>query len=170
MVDLLTARLAPASQPDGVLVIVPFGEAPLAGARIDALREFVGRIAALGQAGHGRGAVTTPAGSAWPAVLPTGYVLADAALPASKCDLVAEADRPGARQHGCPIAVPSSHTLAELRKQHASITIDVIAPTGRCPGRRLSGNGERRAFATAGEWNAVAAANNRVEIRWHPAP
>jgi CheY-like chemotaxis protein len=57
-VTLLTARLGPAPQasdavqPVEELVLnVPIGEAPLSAARVEALREFVGRVAALGQKG-----------------------------------------------------------------------------------------------------------------------
>ena len=98
-----------------------------------------------------------------------GYVLAEAALPAGKCDLVAEAS--AALPGKSAVASESFNTaLAALRSQHATLTIDVAQAQGEAPGRPYpeTKGGERA--STAGEWNAIAAANNRVEIRWHPAP
>jgi CheY-like chemotaxis protein len=167
-VALLTARLAPPAPVDGVVLSVPFGEAPLDGSRVEALRDFVARIASLQRPGRvevkhfaGRFCLT---GSG-----DTGYVLADAALPAGNCDLVAESI-PAAP--GTTAVEPESFNtaLAALRSQNAALTIDVAQAQGEAQGRPYpeSKGGERS--STAGEWNAIAAANNRVEIRWHPAP
>jgi CheY-like chemotaxis protein len=166
-VALLTARLAPPAPVDGVVLSVPFGEAPLDGARVNALRDFVTRLASLGRQGRievrhfaGRFCLT---GSA-----EAGYVLADAALPAARCDLVAPSTDAAL---GFPAVESESFTaaLAELRGRNAALTIDVAEAKGEAPGRSYpESKGERS--STAGEWNAVAADNNRVEIRWHPAP
>jgi CheY-like chemotaxis protein len=167
-VALLTARLAPARPVDGVTVNVPYGELPLDGSRVDALREFVARIAALGQPGridvnHFAGRFCLTGSSA------NGYVLADAELPASKCDVITDATDSAAATR--VIESPFfAAALAELRKQHAALAIDVSPANSEAPGTAYpEGSGGART-STAGEWNAVAAANNRVEIRWHPAP
>jgi hypothetical protein len=165
-VDLLTARLAPAPA-DAIAVTVPFGEIPLDGGRIDSLRDFVGRMAALGKPGTvevryfaGRYCL---AGSA-----AAGYVVADESLAASKCVLVAESSDPALGRK--PVESPAfTSALEELRKQNAAITIDVGSGQGDAPGRRYPETSSNRT-PTAAEWNAVAAANNRVEIRWHSAP
>ena len=173
-VAMLTARLAPASADAGavaalpaepaLVVKVPFGEAPLSGARVAALRDFVARVAELGQKGTvevrsyaGRFCL---AGSA-----AAGYALADGATPAGKCDLVAEATDPALGNAAAESAGFAS-ALTELRKRHASLlTIDVAVASGEAPGYAYPESGA----PTAGEWNAVATGNNRVEIRWRPA-
>jgi CheY-like chemotaxis protein len=166
-VALLTARLAPTQQSADVALNVPFGEAPLSGARADALREFVARIAAQGQQGSvevrhfaGRFCVT---GSST-----TGFALADATLPAAQCDLVVDATDP---LLGAPPLEAADFTtaLAELRKQYASLSIDVAVGDGRASGHAYTEAGADKA-PTAGAWNAAAAANNRVELRWRPTP
>ena len=87
------------------------------------------------------------------------------ATPASSCDLVAEATDPALGKAAAESAGFAS-ALTELRKQHASLlTIDVAAASGEAPGYAYPQSGA----PTAGEWNAIAAGNNRVEIRWRPA-
>jgi CheY-like chemotaxis protein len=184
MAALLAARLGPAPQAatvgaeplaeststDTALVLrVPFGEAPLAGARVDALRGFVARVAALAQKGTvevrrytGRFCL---AGSGT-----AGYALADGATPYINCDLVADATDPVLGGTG-PESAAFTSLLAELRKQHAALlTIDVGVAGSDAPGNaypEVGGTPPR--VPTAAEWNAVALGNNRVEIRWHPA-
>jgi CheY-like chemotaxis protein len=165
-VALLTARLAPLPV-DAIAVTVPFGEVPLDGGRIDSLRDFVGRMAALGKPGtvevrHYAGRYCL-AGSA-----AAGYAVAEESLAASKCVLVAEASDPalGRKSAESPAFMSA---LEELRKQNAAISIDVAAGLGDAPGRSYPEISDASS-PTAGEWNAVAAANNRVEIRWYPAP
>jgi hypothetical protein len=177
---MLTARLVP-TQPDAVVaepesadaptvvVKVPFGEAPLAGTRIEQLREFVARVAALGQKGtvevrRYAGRFCLSGSNA------DGYSLADGAMPYIKCDLVADATD-AELGNAAPESVAFASALAELRRQHATLlSIDVGA--GRTEGSgtpypEVGGNPPR--VPTAAEWNTVAEGNNRVEMRWHPA-
>jgi CheY-like chemotaxis protein len=179
---MLTARLAPA-QPDAaaaaaevdsadapaVVVKVPFGEAPLAGTRIEQLRDFVTRVAALGQKGTVE--VRRYAGRFCLSGSGTdGYSLAEGAIPYIKCDLVADATD-AELGNTAPESVAFANALAELRRQHAALlSIDVGA--GRVEGvgtpyPEIGGNPPR--VPTAAEWNTVAEGNNRVEMRWHPA-
>ncbi len=142
-VTLLAARLVPApvpqpavvdpafgaaADPNGTELIarVPFGEAPLAGDRVEALRSFVARVATLGQKGTVE--VRRHAGRFCLARSGTeGYVLADAATLSSKCELVAEATDPQLGNTS-PESVAFANALAELRRQHeALLTIDVGA-------------------------------------------
>ena len=179
---MLTARLAPAppaaagiaAQADSadapaLIVKVPFGEAPLAGTRIEQLREFVAKVAALGQKGtvevrRYAGRFCLSGSSA------DGYSLAERAMPYIKCDLVADATD-AELGNSAPESVAFATALAELRRQHAALlSIDVGA--GRVEGTgtpypEVGGNPPR--VPTAAEWNAVAEGNNRVEMRWHPA-
>ncbi|MEO8314495.1 MAG: response regulator [Pseudomonadota bacterium] len=165
-VALLTARLAPAPA-DAMAVTVPFGEIALDGARIDALRDFVARIATLGRSGtvevrHYAGRFCL-AGSA-----AAGYVLADESLPAARCVLVAEAN--DAVLGKTNVASPAfTSALEELRSEHAALTIEVSAGQGEAAGRQYPEASSTHA-PTAAEWNAVAAVNNRVEIRWYSVP
>jgi CheY-like chemotaxis protein len=180
---MLTARLAPATQPDAadpaaaaesaaapaVVVKVPFGEAPLAGTRIEQLREFVAKVAALGQKGTVE--VRRYAGRFCLSGSGTdGYSLAEGALPYIKCDLVADATD-AELGNTAPESVAFATALAELRRQHAALlSIDVgagRAEGGGAPYPEIGGNPPR--VPTAAEWNSVAEGNNRVEMRWHPA-
>jgi CheY-like chemotaxis protein len=176
-VALLTARLAPPveqvavpSRPaDAMQVLqVPFGEQPLAGARVDALREFASRIAALGQKGTievrryaGRFCLSSNGTG--------GYVPADSAAPAAGCELVAEATDPALGSAGVESAAFTA-MLAEVRKQHSALfNIDVGVGHGEASGSAYPDAGTAASRApTAGEWNAAATSNNRVEISWHP--
>jgi hypothetical protein len=148
---------------------VPYGEAPLAGGRMGALREFVAIVAAAGQKGtvelrHYAGRFCL-SGSA-----EAGYSPADAASSSANCDLMAEPSdaAPGGKEAE---SAAFDAALAELRKQHAELlTIDVTAPAGEAPRHAYpETTGTPPRPPTAGEWNAAAADNNRVEIRWHPA-
>jgi CheY-like chemotaxis protein len=186
-VTLLAARLVPAPVPPSAVVDpafaaasdvngaeliarVPFGEAPLAGDRVDALRNFVARVATLGQKGTVE--VRRHAGRFCLARSGTegGYALAEGATPFSKCELVAEATDPQLGSAGTE-SVAFANALAELRRQHeALLTIDVGAvrgETGNTPYPETGGTPPP--VLTAGEWNAIAERNNRVEFRWHPA-
>jgi hypothetical protein len=180
---LLAARLGPAPQAaavdpfaaaasagDTALVLrVPFGEAPLAGARVEALRGFVAQIATLAQKGTvevrrypGRFCL---AGSGT-----TGYALADGATSYGNCDLVADATDPALGSAG-PESAAFTSLLAELRRQYAALlTIEVGVAGGDAAGNPYPEvGGVPPRMPTAAEWNAAALGNNRVEIRWHPA-
>jgi CheY-like chemotaxis protein len=180
---LLAARLGPAPQAaavdpfaaaasagDTALVLrVPFGEAPLAGARVEALRGFVAQIATLAQKGTvevrrytGRFCL---AGSGT-----AGYALADGATPYGNCDLVADATDPALGSAG-PESAAFTSLLAELRRQYAALlTIEVGVAGGDPAGNPYPEvGGVPPRVPTAAEWNAAALGNNRVEIRWHPA-
>lgn len=150
-----------------VVVQVPFGEAPLAGSRVDKVREFV--TARIAERARGTVEVRRYAGRFCVAAGNEGYRPADAATPYSKCDLVADATDPvlGA---ATPQSVAFANLLVELRKEagddiHIEVqegrpeVVSLPYPESSTPGHTV----------TAGEWNSAAAANNRVEIRWQPA-
>jgi hypothetical protein len=152
-----------------VVVRVPFGEVPLAGARIEQVRNFVTALAQGGVKGTvdvrryaGRFCLAGSGGD--------GYSLAEAATPYIKCDLVADASEP-VLGNAVTESVAFANMLAALRKQHgAAINIEVgegSSDAQSVPYPQIGGTPPR--VPTAGEWNAAAEANNRVEIRWHPA-
>jgi CheY-like chemotaxis protein len=142
---------------------VPFGETPLAGARLEQVSQLLSRLNAQGFRGvvqirsfPGRYCmVSGPSGA--PA-------LAASALPYAKCEQV-----------GNPRDEDSS--------EHQSIAFADMIATARASadGRldiQISSGGADEVVApyppisdslTAGEWNRIAAANNRVELHWQAA-
>ncbi|HXC60275.1 MAG TPA: response regulator [Steroidobacteraceae bacterium] len=169
--DATPGQSAGGAAAPAVVVKVPFGEAPLAGTRIDKLREVVSRQIAQNARGTvevrryaGRFCLSGGGGS-------DGYSLAESSLPYIKCELVADATDP--QLHIGPAeSVAFANVLAELRKQAGdAILIDV--QEGRAENTVMAYpeiGGTPPRVPTAGEYNAAAEANNRVEIRWHPAP
>ena len=151
---------------DVTIIPVPFGETPLGGNRVDQLRKVVGELAASGRAGTvevrrfaGRYCLTGDRAN--------GFALAEAATPYPECDLVVDAD--DAQLTSAPAeSLAFANALAELRKAHGpAIRIEVRAG-GNTPAMRRYPETSGASKATAGEWNAAADANNRVEIRWQP--
>jgi CheY-like chemotaxis protein len=153
-----------------VVVKVPFGEAPLAGSRIEKLREFAARLIAQGARGTvevrrfaGRFCLAGNAAE--------GFSMAEAATPYIKCELVADANDT-TLGNSAPESVAFANALADLRKQGGdAVHFDVAEGRGDSTSMaypEIGGTPPR--IPTAGEWNAAAEANNRVEIRWHPAP
>jgi CheY-like chemotaxis protein len=163
-----TTAVAPATA--AVVVKVPFGEAPLAGPRIEKLREFGARMIAQGTRGTvevrrfaGRFCLSGNATE--------GFSMAEAATPYIKCELMADANDP-ALGNTAPESVAFASALADLRKQGGeAVRFEVAEGRGDSTAMaypEIGGTPPR--IPTASEWNAAAEANNRVEIRWRPAP
>jgi CheY-like chemotaxis protein len=154
------------SPPSGPLAVeyVPYGETPLAEARLDRLRGLAATLEAQGFRGSivvesyvGDFCLTGGAGE--------GFAVADAALPSQQCDLVGnpfeDAISPAQRQ-----SVDFANFAATLRRRTGgAIVVDAVSAGRRNPVEYP----EQREGSTAGEWNAVAAQNNRVEFRLVPA-
>ncbi len=161
---------AASSPPAGALLtpiteFVPFGEVPLAGARLDGMRTLLERLAARDF--NGIIEVTTYAGRYCLTGTSTdGYKLAAEDTLQTQCDLVGnppyDALSPAARQ-----SMAFANLAAEFRKSSAgaldvrviSGDLRVLEPTYPAADEQL----------TAGQWNKVASANNRIEIRLRPA-
>jgi len=154
------------SPPAGPLAVeyVPYGETPFANARLERLRG----IAATLEAQRFRGSIVVEnyigdfclTGNAG-----EGFAVADAALPSQKCDLVGnpfeDTLSPAQRQ-----SVGFANFAATLRQRTGgAITVETVNAGRRNP-VEYPEQGER---STAGEWNAVATQNNRVEFRLVPA-
>ncbi len=145
---------------------VPFGETPLAGARLERVSTLLGRLKAEGFRGvvqirsiPGRFCtVTGPAGVS---------VLASDAMPYSRCDQVGAATR---EDYGSPSqrqSVGFANMLSTARgNSGGKIEIQVNAGS---PDEVLTPYPPVSDSLTAGEWNRVAAANNRVEVHWQAA-
>ena len=164
----VTTSLAapPAGPPAGPVAVeyVPYGETPLANARLERLRglaatlearQFRGRIVV--ESFIGDFCLSGNAGD--------GFEVADDGLPTPKCDLVGnpfeDALSPAQRQ-----SVAFANFAATLgQRTGGAITVETVNAGRRNP-VEYPEQGER---STAGEWNAVATQNNRVEFRLVPA-
>jgi CheY-like chemotaxis protein len=146
---------------------VPYGEPPLAGARLERLRSLIDDLKANGFRGKVKVAAyvgefcLTGNGI-------EGYSIAADDLPVKRCDLVGNPFDDGltsAQRQSLPFA----NLLSSLRRQMAdAMTIDVDY-VGRRPAIPYP-EGEQLGKATAGEWNRIAAQNNRVEFITESAP
>lgn len=143
---------------------VPYGEAPLANARLERLR----MVAATLEEQQFRGRIVVESfigdfclsGNA-----ADGFTVAETTVPTQKCDIVGnpyeDALSPAQRQ-----SVDFANFAATLSQRTAgAITVETVTAGRRNPIEYP----EQREGSTAGEWNAVAAQNNRVEFHVVPA-
>jgi CheY-like chemotaxis protein len=164
--EALAPGLRPAMPPSAPVAVeyVPYGETPLANARLDRLRglaqtleeqQFQGRIVV--ETFTGDFCLTGSAGD--------GFTVASPQLPTQKCDLVGnpfeDSLSPAQRQ-----SVAFANFALMLRQRSAgAITVEIVNGGRRSP----VGYPEQGESSTAGDWNAVAEQNNRVEFRLVPA-
>jgi CheY-like chemotaxis protein len=142
--------------------LVPFGEPPLGGARVERLRSLLAQLAGSGFQGSvdvqsfpGRFCLAGNASD--------GYSLAADATPTSQCELIGSPGEETAQRESLPFA----NMVAEFRKAHgATITVNFTTGSADQMQRFYPDAGART--VTAGEWNAAASLNNRVEVRWRP--
>jgi CheY-like chemotaxis protein len=141
---------------------VPYGEDPLGGSRLDALRELFDRLAAQGY--HGSVEIRTyPGRFCLMGNTSDGFSLAPDETIFTKCDLVGAPGETMSQPQR--LSLTFANLLAELRKrtrgavdvqiQGADVTSTVV------PYPPVSD------ALTAGEWNRAGAANNRLEVRVH---
>jgi len=145
---------------------VPYGEAPLSGARLERLRSLIDDLKASGFRGKVKVAAyvgefcLTGNGI-------EGYSMAADDLPVKRCDLVGNPFDDGltsAQRQSLPFA----NLLSSLQRQLADAVTIEVNYAGRRPAVAYP-EGEQLGRATAGEWNRVAAQNNRVEFITEPA-
>jgi hypothetical protein len=143
---------------------VPYGETPLASGRLERLRglaatleaqQFRGRI--IVESFTGDFCLSGNAGE--------GFALADPALATRDCDVVGnpfdDALSPAQRQ-----SLAFANFAASLRQRTGGAIVVETQSLGRRNAEAYPEQGER---STAGDWNAVAGRNNRVEFRLVPA-
>lgn len=143
---------------------VPYGETPLAYARLDRLRGLAATLEA--QQFKGRLRIEAYVGDfCLSGNSGEGYSVADAGLAAQKCDLVGNPFEDGLSpaQHQ---SVDFANFAATLKQRTGGAIVVDVVNAGR---RNQVGYPEQSEKATAGEWNAIAAQNNRVEFRILPA-
>jgi CheY-like chemotaxis protein len=163
-VEAPTAALAPdATAPPRlnvrpIIQTVPYGAEPLSGTRLDAIRQLFDRLTAQGFQGNvdiraysGRFCLVGNASD--------GYSLAPDDLPYARCDMVSGG--PNDQSAGAlRIPVVLADLMGTLRaSSHDQIHVQVSGGDGTSAGYPPLSD-----TLTAGEWNRVASANNRIEI------
>ena len=158
------AATAPAKADNVVAEAVPYGEAPLSGARLERLRDMLSQLRANGF--RGKVKVATFVGEfCLTGNGIEGYSMATDDLPVKRCDLVGnpfEDSLPTAQRQSLAFA----NLLSSLRPE-GGLTVEV-AHEGRRPSVPYP-TSDQLARVTAGEWNRIAAQNNRVEFATQPA-
>jgi hypothetical protein len=158
-----TANEGTANAPEhSTIEPVPYGELPLAGARLERIQTLLARLNSQGFKGvveirtiPGRFCMVSGPGPS-PA-------LASDVVPFAKCDQVGNP-----REDNGSVSARQSVAFANMiaaARQSANGRIDIEIAAGGAdeivtPYPPVSDG------LTAGEWNRIAAANNRVEVRW----
>jgi len=144
-----------------VIEVVPYGEDPFSGSRLDSLRQLFDRLSAQGY----RGVVEIreyPGRFCLMGNATDGYALAPDENPYARCDLIGDTlprDESGAPR----VTVAFADLAAELRSaSHGAIDVQVVAGDDKTT---LVAYPPVSDSLTAGDWNRAAGANNRIEIR-----
>jgi CheY-like chemotaxis protein len=143
---------------------VPFGETPLAGARLERVQGLLTRL--TGSGFHGVVQIRSIPGRFCTVTGPAGMpVLASEASLYSKCEQVGNPrdDSSSASQRE---SVAFANMVSTAR-ENAGGKIDVQISVGN-PEEVIASYPALSDTLTAGEWNRAAAANNRVEVHWQP--
>jgi hypothetical protein len=144
---------------------VPYGEIPFDRGRLDVLRDMLAKLESQGF--HGVVKITSVAGLfCLTGNAADGFTLAGAGLPAAKCDLIGnpfEDSLSGQQRQSLAFA----NLIAGVRQRSAG-AINVAIESGGGV-RAIVPYPAKSELLTAGEWNRVAAANNRVEFAAEPA-
>jgi hypothetical protein len=146
---------------------VPYGEAPLAGARLERMRDMITQL----KAGGFRGTIKVATFVGEFCLVGNGiegYSMAADDLPASRCDLRGNPfdDGLSAAQRQ---SLPFANLVASLRQDKADpLRVQVeVEHEGRRPAVPYP-RGDQLAKVSAGDWNKIAAQNNRVEFAAQP--
>jgi CheY-like chemotaxis protein len=145
---------------------VPYGEPPLAGARLERMREMITQLKAGGF--HGTLKVATYVGEfCLVGNGIEGYSMAADDLPANRCDLRGNPfdDGLSAAQRQ---SLPFANLVASLRQDKTDQLRVEVEHEGRKPVIPYP-RGDQLTKVTAGDWNRIAAQNNRVEFAAQPA-
>jgi hypothetical protein len=165
--DEATGDVSGRPDANSLVEAVPFGEMPLAGARLDQVAGLLSRLKAQGFQGvlqvrsvPGRFCMVTGASGQ--------AVLAPDSTPYSKCEQIGNPrEDNGSASQRESVAFANMISTA---KQSAGGKIDVQISAGTAD-EILTPYPPVSEPLLAGEWNRVAIANNRVELRWqgnHP--
>ena len=145
---------------------VPYGEAPLSGARLERMRDMITQL----KAGGFRGTIKVATFVGEFCLVGNGiegYSMAADDLPASRCDLRGNPFDDGlssAQRQSLPFA----NLVASLRQDKTDQLRVEVENEGRKPLVAYP-RGDQLAKVSAGDWNRIAAQNNRVEFAAEPA-
>ena len=142
---------------------MPYGEIPLAGARLEALRRMIDDLLADGFRGTVRAAAFIGDFCLEGSGL-EGFSVAPRDLPAQRCDLIGnpvEESLNSAQRQSLDFA----NLVATVEQQTGGAIRIEIENGGRRP---LESYPLQSESLTAGDWNAVAQRNNRVEFTAEP--
>jgi CheY-like chemotaxis protein len=156
------SRAGADGQGSSMIESVPFGETPLSGVRLEHIQSLLTRLAAQGF--HGVVQIRTVPGRFCLTSGPAGVPALAADVSAySKCDQVGTSREdngsPSQRQ-----SVAFANMIATARAS-ANGKLDVQINAGSAD-EVITPYPPVSESLTAGEWNRVASANNRVEVRW----
>ncbi|MGH8130589.1 MAG: response regulator [Steroidobacteraceae bacterium] len=142
-----------------LVLAIPFGEQALAPSRLESVRTLVAQLERAAISGIVR--IETFAGSFCLASAgDDGYTLAAPASPAAQCEQVGN---PFDESHGSASRQPLAFAnLAASVRQRTGGAIELELTAG--PRERLAVSYPAIEDATAGQWNAAAQSNNRIEI------
>jgi CheY-like chemotaxis protein len=143
---------------------VPYGEIAFDRSRLEVLRELLTKLEA--QAFHGTVKITSSGGMYCLTGNATdGYAPAAATLPVSRCDLVGNPldDALSGQQRQ---SLAFANLVAAARQRTAGAITVALESTGTA--HPTMAYPARTEAVTAGDWNKVAAANNRVEFSVEP--
>jgi CheY-like chemotaxis protein len=144
---------------------VPYGELPFDHSRVEVLRELLSKLEAQGFRGVVK-VTSSPGIFCLTGNAADGFAPAVATLPLSKCDLVGnpfEDSLSGQQRQSLSFA----NLVAGVRQRTAG-AINVVTENTASPRAAVAYPPHSDAL-TAGEWNRVASANNRVEYSVEPA-
>jgi|KBSMisStandDraft_5_1062788.scaffolds.fasta_scaffold10017_2 CheY-like chemotaxis protein len=143
---------------------VPFGEPPLGGARIDAVQNILARLVAA----NFRGIVEIRSIPGRFCLQGTGdtVMLPAAEMSFSKCDQIGNPVDTGGVAGRESVAFAN---MLSAQHTHGRGAFDVQLSTGGVDEVAVP-YPIASSTLTAGEWNRIAAANNRVEVHTHPQP
>ena len=144
--------------------IVPYGEVPLSGARIDKVRAQIEQL--LAQGFRGRVEIRSFPGRFCLAGGGAEAGLPDPASAYAKCTEVSDAQLTASAAQRESVAF--ANMLAALRKRAGDDLQVQIAPGSAAD--TVVAYPSLAEGLTAGEWNRAAAQNNRVEVRWLAVP
>ena len=141
----------------------PFGEEPLGDARIADAEELIDRLQAIEF--QGQVIFATHVGEHCLTLMPDGYALADPGMPADLCDV-----RGFSSEEALDISSRQSVGMANLissvdARTGGAISLSVVPYGASDPILPYPAD---PASVTAGEWNAIADVNNRIEVTLLP--
>jgi CheY-like chemotaxis protein len=144
---------------------VPYGETPLAGARLERLREIIDKLKLLGF--RGKVKVVSYVGEfCLTGNGIEGYSVASEDLPIKRCDLIGnpfDDALPNTQRQSLAFA----NLVSSTRQQSGDALRVEIEYSGRRPIVPYP-EGEQLTKATASDWNRIAQQNNRVEFTTEP--